>query len=167
MKFDLRLYVLVTGVSPLRAYLSREGLTRLSTKRYDEVADDNMDDLMMHLTNYSVNKTSDKYQQNRTAIIDCVGHKRSFKYTIKFLSKSKGQDTEKLMGQIRDIIVKTLISGQPRLEHAIRQVQADDYENSMFFHVLGFDIMLDNKCKPYLLEVNHSPSFSTDSPLDS
>lgn len=26
--------------------------------------------------------------------------------------------------------------------------------------------MFDHKCKPYLLEVNHSPSFSTDSPLD-
>jgi tubulin polyglutamylase TTLL6/13 len=26
--------------------------------------------------------------------------------------------------------------------------------------------MLDRDCKPYLLEVNHSPSFSTDSPLD-
>ena len=36
----------------------------------------------------------------------------------------------------------------------------------MCFQSLGFDIMLDHKCKPYLLEVNHSPSFSTDSPLD-
>ena len=36
----------------------------------------------------------------------------------------------------------------------------------MCFHILGFDIMLDAKAKPYLLEVNHSPSFSTDSPLD-
>jgi tubulin polyglutamylase TTLL6/13 len=26
--------------------------------------------------------------------------------------------------------------------------------------------MLDRNCKPYLLEVNYSPSFATDSPLD-
>lgn len=70
------------------------------------------------------------------------------------------------MREIKDIIVKTLISGQPHLDNVLKSVQIDDYENSMCFHILGFDIMLDHKCKPYLLEVNHSPSFSTDSPLD-
>lgn len=39
MKFDLRLYVLVLGVDPLRIFLSKEGLTRLSTKNYEEVND--------------------------------------------------------------------------------------------------------------------------------
>ena len=48
----------------------------------------------------------------------------------------------------------------------MRSCQIDDFENSMCFEILGFDIMLDSNCKPYLLEVNHSPSFSTDSPLD-
>lgn len=36
----------------------------------------------------------------------------------------------------------------------------------MCFEILGFDIILDKHCKPYLLEVNHSPSFNTDTPLD-
>jgi tubulin polyglutamylase TTLL6/13 len=165
-KFDLRLYVLVNGVNPLRIYLSHEGLARLSVRPYEDVEDDNLDDMTMHLTNYAINKHSTRFQANRAAIIDSVGHKRSLKATLKFLSKVEGRDTEKLMSEIKDIIVKTLISGQPFLDNTFKAVQLDDYENSMCFHILGFDIMLDHKCKPYLLEVNHSPSFSTDSPID-
>ena len=36
----------------------------------------------------------------------------------------------------------------------------------MCFHILGVDIMLDEDCKPYVLEVNHTPSFVADTPLD-
>ena len=61
MKFDLRLYVLVTGINPLRIYLSKEGLARLSTKMYDEVDDENLGDMMMHLTNYAINQNSSKF----------------------------------------------------------------------------------------------------------
>jgi tubulin polyglutamylase TTLL6/13 len=111
MKFDLRLYVLVTGTNPMRIYLSKEGLCRLSTKSYEEVDDKNLEDMMMHLTNYSINKNSSKFQQNQAAIVDSVGHKRSFKYTLKFLKKTEGQDTDIMMRDIKDIIVKTMIAG--------------------------------------------------------
>jgi tubulin polyglutamylase TTLL6/13 len=111
MKFDLRLYVLVIGVNPLRIYLSKEGLARLSTKMYDEVNEDNLEDMMMHLTNYSINKNSNKFVPNKAAIVDSVGHKRSLKYTLKYLKKSEGQDSDQLMVDIKDIIVKTMISG--------------------------------------------------------
>lgn len=36
----------------------------------------------------------------------------------------------------------------------------------MCFELLGFDIMIDSNMKPWLIEVNHAPSFATDSPLD-
>ena len=36
----------------------------------------------------------------------------------------------------------------------------------MCFEVLGFDVMLDSELKPIILEVNYTPSFTTDTPLD-
>ena len=36
----------------------------------------------------------------------------------------------------------------------------------MCFEILGFDIFLDVDLKPWIIEVNHSPSFTTDSPPD-
>ena len=36
----------------------------------------------------------------------------------------------------------------------------------MAFHILGLDIFIDSDYEPYLIEVNHTPSFATETPLD-
>ena len=36
----------------------------------------------------------------------------------------------------------------------------------MCYEILGFDIILNNDLKPYLLEVNHAPSLNSDTPFD-
>merc|ERR1719440_943190 len=58
LKFDMRLFVVVTSVVPLRAYLFKEGLARFCTVPYEAPADNNLRTGCMHLTNYAMNKTS-------------------------------------------------------------------------------------------------------------
>jgi len=52
------------------------------------------------------------------------------------------------------------------LAHTYRSCQPDDVDNQMCFEILGFDVFIDHKLKPWIIEVNHTPSFATDSPLD-
>ena len=56
LKFDLRIYVLLYGVNPLRIFLFKDGLVRFATEPYHKPNDDNIDNLFMHLTNYAINK---------------------------------------------------------------------------------------------------------------
>ncbi len=48
----MRLYVLITSMAPLRAYLAAEGLARLATEDYRRVTSTNLRSRFMHLTNY-------------------------------------------------------------------------------------------------------------------
>ena len=58
------------------------------------------------------------------------------------------------MSEVKDVIIKTLISVQAELAHNYRSCQPNDLENRMCFEILGFDIILNDKGKPILLEVN-------------
>ena len=168
LKFDLRLYVLVLSCEPLKIFLYQEGLVRFATHQYSPIdanADKKaLDNLFMHLTNYAVNKENENFKMAKN-MNDDTGHKRTLKKVLERL-KSDGLDPEKIMGEIKEVITKTLITIQHELAHNYRTCQPADLENLMCFEVLGFDIILDDKGKPVLLEVNQAPSFATDSPLD-
>ena len=62
LKFDLRIYVLVACSSPLRLYLYKEGLGRFATEEYVGPNRDNLDNMMMHLTNYAINKENPNFE---------------------------------------------------------------------------------------------------------
>ena len=56
-KFDLRVYVAVTSINPLRIYIYEDGLARFATQKYKHNVDPKTSKFT-HLTNYSLNKFS-------------------------------------------------------------------------------------------------------------
>ncbi|TKC50577.1 hypothetical protein EI555_011510, partial [Monodon monoceros] len=159
-KFDLRIYVLMTSCDPLRIFVYNEGLARFATTSYSRPCPDNLDDICMHLTNYSINKHSSNFLRDAHS-----GSKRKLS-TFNVYMESHGYNVGQIWRDIEDIIIKTLISAHPIIKHNYHTCFRNHTLTSACFEILGFDILLDHKLKPWLLEVNHSPSFSTDSWLD-
>jgi len=165
LKFDLRVYVLVYGCDPLRIYMHKEGLARLATEEYEAPTRDNIGNMYMHLTNYAINKANENFVFNTDAERADVGSKRSLSFVWSYVDRHGGR-SEDLKKKIKRMIVKSVCAVQPQLARPYRTCQPNDIENNMCFEILGFDILLDSQLKPWLLEVNHSPSFTTDSPFD-
>jgi len=82
---------------------------------------------------------------------------------LKTQFEKMGIDFTKTKERIKDVIIKTLISVEPNIVNT--QSRSTKHRN-VCFEVYGFDILLDSKLKPWLLEVNISPSLSSSSPLD-
>lgn len=107
-KFDLRLYVLITSVNPLRLYLSEHGLVRFASVKYS--ADPKtLHDRFMHLTNYSVNKYNNDYEPNSDATAT-KGHKWTLKTFWRYLEREKRVDVAAVKDSLKDLVVRTLIS---------------------------------------------------------
>uniref|UniRef100_A0A8C2U9F8 Tubulin--tyrosine ligase-like protein 5 n=1 Tax=Coturnix japonica TaxID=93934 RepID=A0A8C2U9F8_COTJA len=160
-KFDVRLYVLVTSYDPLVIYLYEEGLARFATVRYDQ-ASKNIKNQFMHLTNYSVNKKSGDYVSCDDPDVEDYGNKWSMSAMLRYL-KQEGRDTAALMASVEDLIIKTVVSAELAIATACKTFLS---HRGSCFELYGFDVLIDDTLKPWLLEVNLSPSLACDAPLD-
>ncbi|XP_059784687.1 tubulin monoglutamylase TTLL4 [Balaenoptera ricei] len=159
-KFDLRIYVYVTSYDPLRIYLFSDGLVRFASCKYSPSMK-SLGNKFMHLTNYSVNKKNAEYQANEDETA-CQGHKWALKALWSYLSQ-KGVNSDAIWEKIKDVVVKTIISSEPYVTSLLKMYVRRPYSCHELF---GFDIMLDENLKPWVLEVNISPSLHSNSPLD-
>ncbi|PAV63501.1 hypothetical protein WR25_07675 [Diploscapter pachys] len=139
-KFDLRFYVYVPSLEPLRIYIYEEGLVRFASVPYSKNLS-TVSNKYMHLTNYSINKLAEK---------DGVSESPVPKWTLSYLAKyfeNEGIDWPSIRDRIEDTIVKAFIA-------------------FICHELFGVDILLDEDLKPWLLEVNISPSLHSGTPLD-
>ncbi|XP_049776569.1 tubulin polyglutamylase TTLL5 isoform X1 [Schistocerca cancellata] len=160
-KCDLRLYVVVTSYDPLLVYLYEEGLVRFATVKYDS-GGKHLWNPCMHLCNYSINKYHSDYVKSDDPEAEDVGHKWTLSALLRHL-RAAGTDTALLMSRIEEVIVKSILASAPPIVAACRMFVPHTHN---CFELYGFDILVDSELKPWLLEVNLSPSLGCDSPLD-
>lgn len=117
-KADVRIYVLVTGVSPLRIYVFDDGIVRIATKNFIPLNEDN--DVSIHLTNTEVALKSGKFVAAQTPEGENDSNEWTLKHLIKFIKEEqknpnsvnnyKGIDADMIWEQIKEISKKTIIA---------------------------------------------------------
>uniref|UniRef100_A0A3Q0QUE1 Tubulin tyrosine ligase-like family, member 2 n=1 Tax=Amphilophus citrinellus TaxID=61819 RepID=A0A3Q0QUE1_AMPCI len=148
-KFDLRIYVCVKSFRPLTVYIHQEGLVRFATEKYHLSS---LHNLYSHLTNTSINKFGPFYKTEKGQ----VG--KGCKWTMsKFRHFLQSQDIKELLlwQRINNIVTLTLLT-----------IAASVPSSPNCVELLGFDILIDAKFKPWLLEVNYSPALTLDCQAD-
>ena len=160
-KFDLRLYILVTSFCPLEAFIYKEGFARLSTHKFSLNAQD-VDNKFVHLTNSSIQKQNVQGPTRDNPLMvgspsEAGGSKISLlgEHGLWSRLKINGYDTNQIWENICALVVKSLVAVDDKMMH-----------QACCFEVFGYDVLIDESLRPWLIEVNASPSLARDNELD-
>lgn len=134
------MYVLVTCYKPLKVWFYNLGFGRFCTEKFSADPKDR-DNKYMHLANASIAKTSGTYN-------DVHGSKWSIHNMRFYLEQICGKTAvDACFEDINNIIFISLKS--------VQNVVTNDKH---CFELYGYDVLLDRDLKPWLIEVNASPS---------
>ncbi|CEM20907.1 unnamed protein product [Vitrella brassicaformis CCMP3155] len=147
-KFDIRVYGLMVEEHRsaqeviVRAYMYRDGYLRTSSETYRP----DCFDRMIHLTNDAVQKKSESYGRFEAA------NKLSYAEFQKYLDTCRPKDQvviqEHLVTQMQQIMADTFRAAAANMNTNRRQHS---------FEIFGYDFMVDESNKVWLLEINTNP----------
>jgi tubulin polyglutamylase TTLL1 len=147
-KFDLRIYVLVSNYRPLRVYQYVHGFARFCNAKYTSDATD-MDNPFIHLTNVAIQKHNEDYNSKH-------GGKWHISDLRLYIEGVYGLEaSNKLFSAMDGLII-----------HSLKAVQNVMINDRHCFECYGYDILIDADLKPWLVEVNASPSLTTTTEAD-
>eukprot|EP00924_Labyrinthula_sp_SR-Ha-C_P014168 snap_masked-scaffold_72-processed-gene-0.39-mRNA-1 protein AED:0.02 eAED:0.02 QI:0/0/0/1/1/1/2/0/560 len=159
-KWDMRTYILVTSLNPLRLYLYNDGLVRFASTKYDKRAR-NGGRRTSFLTNTSVNKKSG---------VDVDELTWNFEQLRAYMKQKIGQKKFALLWQsISNAITKVFLSAEIPFVRAFKKAGASSwtYDCKHCYQLIGVDIIVDEDLVPRVIEVNGEPSMQLSQNIDS
>jgi len=147
-KFDIRIWILIIGGQENFVYIFKQGHLKATCAEYDI----NSSSPFIHLTNYSVQKHNVDFSKKE------IGNEISYKDFQDELDKNK---TGKNF--LKDIYPKIVYI--IRLAIGSVKLNINHLNRNNCFEIFGCDFILDEKYKPYLLEINMNPGLEISSPL--
>ncbi|CAL5981057.1 Tubulin_tyrosine ligase [Hexamita inflata] len=162
-KFDLRIYLLITSIDPLIAYVYDDGYAKLASKLYQLPTDENKDMLDMHLTNRGFNEKNWVRKpcwllKDQLAFI-------SYKEALNYLFTDQSQFSTDVQLHLKDYSKQQFVDYfHSKLKQTIKQLLLATYEglvnevtNRKFYARFGADVMLMRNGEFKIIEVNRRP----------
>lgn len=159
-KFDIRINVLVT--KDFDIYVNPNGFIRtISSLYYPFLTGDKFKDKLTHITNHSVQKLSPdfgKYEE---------GNVLSMEYLKDYLDKNFENGDElfhkTIFSQIFEIVKIVILSSKDEIYKNTKLTKNQfNNENLQCFELFGFDFLIDENFKVWLLEVNTNTGLEQD-----
>lgn len=143
-KWDMRTYVLITSIYPLRAYVYKRGLVRLATSPYSDDCKKNNGTAC--LTNTSINK-----KMEGAKLKDITW---SFKSLQGYLGKN---DYDKAFANMQRAVGSAMLASQPgflKFWHSLKATHQCEF----CYQLLGVDVIYDEYLNAKVIEINGEPS---------
>jgi hypothetical protein len=148
-KFDIRMWIMFMTNRENDVHIFKEGHLKATSLKYNP----DSNDLFVHLTNYSVQKHNIHFSKIE------IGNE------IPFYEFQRELDRKKTgINFIKDIY--------PKIVRIVRLTGGAAIQGKMnfmniknCFEIFGYDFILDENYKPYLLEINTNPGLEISSPL--
>lgn len=143
-KFDFRCYALLTSLNGvLQCYFYADGYLRTTSCEYN-IKD--VSNNLIHLTNDAIQKHSEEYGKFED------GNKLSYKDFQRYLDF---HCSDKKINFLTDVLPKMKSLVKDSIQAAFLKI--DPNRRLHCIEILGYDFMIDNNAKPWLIEVNTNP----------
>ncbi len=142
-KHVLRIYALVTSLAPLTAWLYADGPVKFASRPFG-TSPAELADPARHVTNPGVQRA-----MGEVISIDQPDYRRRL--------AAAGHDPQGLWREIRRVVAATLRAHAAPMLRVSHRVTAD---LTGCFELLGFDVLVDARLRPWVIECNVSPALA-------